>query len=105
MIHEVMILDSSGPDLAFLQYAAGLKMALIATLLANLVVPPGLAAGAAFLATLAFLALCAVAVGLVESFIARARMSHVPQFVFLMMALSVTAFAVVLFFLHGGAHV
>ena len=47
MIHEVMILDSSGPDLAFLQYAVGLKMVLIATLLANLLVPytPYVAAG------------------------------------------------------------
>lgn len=105
MIHEVMILDSSGPDLAFLQYAAGLKLVLIGTLLANLLVPPGTTGGAAFLMTLAVLALCAAAVGLVESFIARARMSHVPQFVFLMMALSVTAFAVVMFFLHGAAHV
>jgi formate hydrogenlyase subunit 4 len=78
---------------------------LIATLLANLLVPPGMAAGAAFLMTLAVLALCAVAVGIVESSMARARMSHVPQFIFLMMALSATAFAVVMFFLHGGAHV
>ena len=29
MIHEVMILDYSGPDLAFLLYAAGLKMVLL----------------------------------------------------------------------------
>ena len=42
MIHEVMILDYSGPDLAFLLYAAGLKMVLIATLIANLLIPPGL---------------------------------------------------------------
>ena len=33
---------------------------------------------------------------------ARARMSHVPQFIFIMTALSLTAFAVLLFSLRGG---
>ena len=40
MIHEVMILDYSGPDLAFMVYAAGMKMMLIALLIANLCIPP-----------------------------------------------------------------
>src|SRR5204863_7323216 len=39
MIHEVMILDHSGPDLAALQSAAALKMTICAGLLASLLNP------------------------------------------------------------------
>lgn len=102
MIHEVMILDYSGPDLAFMIYAAGLKMVLIVTLLANLLIPAGLAGEISLLLYAALVTLIAVGVGLVESLTARLRMSHVPQFILLMTALSLTAFAVVIFFLRGG---
>jgi formate hydrogenlyase subunit 4 len=102
MIHEVMILDYSGPDLAFLQYAVGLRMVVVATLLVNLLLPPGIGALAGILIYLAGLTVIGIAVGLVESFFARLRMSHIPQFIFLMMALSFTTFAVVIFFLYGG---
>lgn len=102
MIHEVMILDYSGPDLAFIVYAAGLKMVLIATLTANLLIPSNIGAVAGALLYAGALALTAAAVGLVESFMARARMSHVPQFIFIMSALSLTTFAVLLFYLRGG---
>lgn len=102
MIHEVMVLDYSGPDLAYIVYASGLKMVLIATLMANMILPTG--AGPLIGAVLyaGALAVAAAAVGAVESLTARARMSHVPQFIFLMTALSLTAFAVLLFSLHGG---
>jgi formate hydrogenlyase subunit 4 len=102
MIHEVMILDYSGPDLAFILYAAGAKMVLIAVLIADLLIPStvGPAAGALLLG--AALGLTAAAVGLVESLTARIRMTHVPQFVFLLTALALTVFAVLLFSLRGG---
>ena len=102
MIHEVMILDYSGPDLAFMVYAAAMKMMLIALLIANLCVPPYVSSITATVLFLGVLIVLSVAVGAVESFIARSRMSHVPQFIFLMTALSLTAFAVVAFFLRGG---
>lgn len=102
MIHEVMILDYSGPDLAFMIHAAGLKMALIGTLLANLIIPPGFNSEITFLIYLAVLFVIAVGVGAVESLTARLRMSHVPQFILLMTALSLTAFAVIIFFVRGG---
>ena len=102
MIHEVMILDHSGPDLAFLQYAVQLKMLLITTLLADILVPVGFGRTVALLGYATVLILTGVAVGLVESLMARARMSHVPQFIFLMPALSLTAFAILMFFLMGG---
>jgi formate hydrogenlyase subunit 4 len=102
MIHEVMILDYSGPDLAFMVYAAGMKMMLIALLIANLCIPPFLPSMTALFLFIGILIFIYISVGAIESLIARSRMSHVPQFIFLMTALSLTAFAVVAFFLRGG---
>jgi formate hydrogenlyase subunit 4 len=80
MIHEVMVLDHSGPDLALILYAGALKMALFGTLvvrvlIAGLVVPAPWALGL----LLSGLVLYAIAVGAVESGIARLRMNRVPQ--------------------------
>lgn len=102
MIHEVMMLDNSGPDLAFIQYAAALKMTLISVLVANLLLMPDLPLPAILSLFVIILFIVFIAVGLVESLIARSRISHVPQFLFLMMALSLTAFAVIVFSLFGG---
>jgi formate hydrogenlyase subunit 4 len=102
MIHEVMILDYSGPDLAFMLYAVAMKMVLLALLIANLCVPPVLSLAPAILLFIAVLVIIFLSVAIVESLIARSRMSHVPQFIFLMTALSLTAFAVVILFLRGG---
>jgi formate hydrogenlyase subunit 4 len=102
MIHEVMILDYSGPDLAYILYASGLKTVLLATLLADVLMPTGIGPGLGALLYAPALGLIAAAVGAVESLMARARMTHVPQFIFIMAALSLTAFAVLLFSLRGG---
>jgi formate hydrogenlyase subunit 4 len=102
MIHEVMVLDYSGPDLAFILYSAGLKMVLISTLIADILVIPGSEPLVTVVIYLTIIFVIAVIVGLIESLIARARMSHVPQFIFLMTALALIAFAVVAFFLRGG---
>jgi len=78
MIHEVMVLDHGGPDLAFILHGAGLKLTLMAGLLVRLVLPeiPGLGA----VGTLALgLAAAAVVIGLVESSMARLRLVRVPQ--------------------------
>ena len=102
MIHEVMVLDYSGPDLAYILYASGMKMILFSILIADLLIPAGLNTGYAILFFVGILFIIPVLIGLVESLIARARMSHVPQFIFLITAFSVIAFAVVIFFLRGG---
>ena len=102
MIHEVMILDYSGPDLAFILYATSLKMVIISMLIANLLIPSFLTLAEALPLFAFILFLVFMVVGFVESLIARLRISHVPQFIFLMTALSLTAFAVIAFFLRGG---
>ena len=80
MVHEVMVLDHSGPDLAFLNYAATLKLWLFSALLVGTMLPErtGLA-WADLLIFLGGMTLVAVAVGLVESSMARLRMIAVPQ--------------------------
>jgi formate hydrogenlyase subunit 4 len=81
MIHEVMILDHAGPDLAALQYAAALKLTLCASLVAGLVDPlHGAGGAAAAAARLALTAAVAVALGCVESLVARLRLKAVPQY-------------------------
>ena len=91
MIHEVMILDHSGPDLALLEYAAALKLWLFSLLIVGVALPraQGLlfetpTTGAASLAldagfTLAMVFVIAVLVGCVESAMARLRLERVPQ--------------------------
>ncbi len=102
MIHEVMVLDYSGPDLAYIQYAVALKMTIIAVLIADLLVPAYLVFMPAMTVFLLILVLVFISVGAVESLIARSRISHIPQFLFLMTTLSLTAFAAAAFFLFGG---
>jgi len=80
MIHEVMVLDHSGPDFAFILYGSALKLLLFGVLLVRLVVPvpidePGL--DLAILVT-GLLGL-AVLIGFVESSMARLRLIRVPQ--------------------------
>jgi formate hydrogenlyase subunit 4 len=80
MIHEVMILDHSGPDLALVLYAGSLKMALFASLIVGVVVPrANLPAPLALVVLVTGLVVVAVMIGVVESVMARLRMTRVPQ--------------------------
>ena len=80
MIHEVMVLDHSGPDFGLILYGAAMKLFVLGALLADLILPPSsgsllLDAG---LFAMIMLAL-AVGIGLVESAMARLRLPRVPQ--------------------------
>jgi formate hydrogenlyase subunit 4 len=80
MIHEAMILDYGGPDLAIIFYGAALKLYLFASLLVMLILPATV--GASFcgvLFTVAGVFVVAVLVGIVESCMARFRFLKVPQ--------------------------
>jgi formate hydrogenlyase subunit 4 len=80
MIHEVMVLDHSGPDLAVVLFGGALKLAVFAALLVGLVVTRATLPAAAALGLLvAGLAAVAAAVGVVESVMARLRLTRVPQ--------------------------
>ncbi|HEY6004555.1 MAG TPA: NADH-quinone oxidoreductase subunit H, partial [Anaeromyxobacter sp.] len=94
MIHEVMVLDHGGPDLALILYGASLKLFLFGAILSRLVL--GHAGGALRTEGLFFLGLAvfAIGVGIVESAMARLRMVRVPQL--LVGAAVLSAFALVL---------
>jgi formate hydrogenlyase subunit 4 len=94
MIHEVMVLDHGGPDLAFILYGASLKLFLFGAILSRLVLGGSGSAALSEVLFLAGLVLFAVAVGVVESVMARLRMIRVPQL--LVGASVLSAFALVL---------
>jgi formate hydrogenlyase subunit 4 len=81
MIHEVMVLDHSGPDLALILYGASLKLFLFGAVVVRLtfgfpLASPWASLGAFLLGMAGF----AVLVGAIESTMARLRLSRVPQF-------------------------
>ena len=80
MIHEVIVLDHSGPDLAVILYASALKLALFAALLVGVLIPrAGLSAPVSAAVLLIGLGAVAVGIGLVEATMARLRLTRVPQ--------------------------
>jgi len=81
MIHEVMVLDHSGQDLALVLYGSALKLSLFAALLVGVVAPrAALPPLVALPALVAGIVVAAVAIGIVESVTARLRLGRVPQF-------------------------
>jgi formate hydrogenlyase subunit 4 len=90
MIHEVIVLDHSGPDLALILYGSSVKLALFGALVVSAIVPRGLLApGLAIAVLIAGLVLVAIGVGVVEASMARLRMNRVPQFLVAAAALAV----------------
>jgi formate hydrogenlyase subunit 4 len=79
MIHEVMVLDHSGPLLGLVEYGAAIKLFVLEALLLHVMAPTAEVGGwpgfALFLLGLAGLA---VVIGVVESVMARLRLLHVP---------------------------
>jgi formate hydrogenlyase subunit 4 len=91
MIHEVMVLDHSGPPFAVVLLGAALKLLLFSVLIAEAVVPLGsLSPAIAIVALAAVVLLTAVGVGVVESIQARLPFRRVPL-------LLTTAFLLALF--------
>lgn len=105
MIHEVMILDNSGQDLAVITWSAGIKMVILEAIIANFILPTSLCSTIGFgwsaLAFIAVLGLIAMVVGTVESAIARFRMSHVFEFVFAMSSFALIILSLVAIKIYG----
>lgn len=97
MIHEVMVLDHSGPDFAFIQYGASLKLWLLGSFLVGIATP---AAGAnPWIDTAWFVLgmfLLSVLIGVIESIMARVRLVRLPQLLVGAAALAVLALVLVL---------
>jgi formate hydrogenlyase subunit 4 len=96
MIHEVMVLDHSGPDFAMIQYAAALKMWLLGTVIVAIAVPwhsgdPLLDGGSAIAGMLGV----AVVTGIIESSMARLQLLRITQLLIAATVLSGLALALV----------
>ena len=103
MIHEAMILDYGGPDLAMIFYGAALKLYLFASLIVMLILPA--TAGASFLGilvTIAGVLIITVLVGIVESGMARFRFLKVPQMLAGALGAVLLAVVCLLYFEKGG---
>ena len=97
MIHEVMVLDHGGPDLAFILYGSALKLWVLGALLVGLAVP--VRSGHPLLDAAAFvggMAILAAVIGIVESTMARLRLVRVPKLLIGATALAVLAVVLVL---------
>jgi len=97
MIHEVMVLDHGGPDLAFILYGSALKLWMLGSLLVGLAVP--VRSGRPLLDACALvggMAVLGVALGIVESSMARLRLVRVPKLLVGATALALLAVVLVL---------
>lgn len=91
MIHEVMILDNSGFDLGLIMYTTHLKFAMYGAIISNFFIsalPYEFSIPLFFIVQICF----AIAVGIAESFMARYRMGHNPQFIFILTSVSLLIF-------------
>jgi formate hydrogenlyase subunit 4 len=95
MIHEVMVLDHSGPAYGMILYGAAIKLFIFAALVVRLAFP--MTGGSPWLdwpILVVGLLVVAVVIGVVESVMARLRMPHVP--VLLVAACLLSGFGVIL---------
>ena len=102
MIHEVMILDNSGIDLALFSWANGIKMLLISSLISYIVFPQNIGTIESILSYLAIMLVISFLIGTIESAIARLRMSHVFEFVFIMSSFALVVLSLVVARMFGG---
>lgn len=92
MIHEVMVLDNSGFDLALIHVATWLKFSIYGALISNFIIqmewPLYWQLGTYFLIQVAF----AGVVGLLESFRARNKLGKNPQWIIMLSAIAIVLF-------------
>jgi len=99
MIHEVMVLDHSGPDFALIELGSFCKLFFYSALISRLILPFDYGFPVSFCLFVAGLFIVYIAVGVTESVIARYRMDKVPQFVLTSFALAFFATIIALEFI------
>jgi len=98
MLHEAMVLEYSGPSLAFVEWAHALKLNLLIAIIIAMFAPWGIVTGAGVTAMLIAagayvlkLGLAVIAVAVLESVVAKLRMYVVPEFLGIASALAILA--------------
>ncbi len=100
MVHEVMVLDNSGFDMAIINYCSPLKFALYGSLIANFFIPAGAPTGVQLIVFLSVQIGCAILIGISESFRARNKMAKNPQWILTLSAISLIVFLAALILSH-----
>ncbi len=97
MVHEVMVLDHSGPALGMILYGAAMKLMVLSAMLVRIAMP--VQTGSLLFDLLIFLAgllMLAVLIGIVESTMARLQLPRIPQVLVGTTLLSIFALILVL---------
>jgi formate hydrogenlyase subunit 4 len=100
MVHEVMVLDNSGVDMAIINYSSALKFALYSALIANFLIPEN---SPLAIQTVVFLLVqisCAAIIGFLETFRARNKIAKNPQWILALSAISLIVFLSALILTH-----
>ena len=97
MIHEVMVLDTSGFNLALIQLSSFLKFAVFGGLIASTIIPLGLPAAWRLIMFFVVQALFGIIIGIVESFRTRFRMNRNQQYILTVTLISMIFFVVIFF--------
>ena len=93
MVHEAMILENSGPDLALIEWAHAAKIFLLFSFMAILLVPGSLQASPFWpVLLLAFTAIIAIIVATIESVIVKVRLFKVSELLTSAVLLALLAF-------------
>ena len=97
MVHEVMVLDHSGWDFAYILYGSAIKLFVLGGLFVNILVPfHGLPPAVQTFVFGAGMIALAVGIGVVESCMARLRLNRVPQMLISAFVLALVGLLVVL---------
>ena len=95
MVHEVMVLDHSGPALGMILYGAAMKLFVLGAVVTRIALPyAGGSSASAWAVFVAGMLLLAVLIGVVESVMARLRLLQIPNL--LVAACLLAGFGVVL---------
>jgi formate hydrogenlyase subunit 4 len=97
MIHEVMVLDTSGFNLALIQFTSFIKFSIFGSLIASTIIPWNLPVLSRLILFIIVQILFGVIIGLVESFRTRFRMNRNQQYILTVTLIAVILFVVMLF--------
>ncbi|HOM36622.1 MAG: NADH-quinone oxidoreductase subunit H [Bacteroidales bacterium] len=92
MIHEVMVLDYSGFDLALIQWTGHIKFVLYSLLVSNFFLKPEMNLGLQFLIFFATTVLFAISVGFIESFRARHKLRNNNKAIVILTSIAILVF-------------
>lgn len=102
MIHEVMILDNSGPSFGLIQYSSSMKMLVLLSFIFNFIIPYNLASHIHVIFYLILFLLSSLIIGTIEALIARFRLIRIPEILMALVTISFMIMFIILLYVFGG---